>query len=170
MATSSRYRELLPLTAVTRRASFFCGIFVTQFECDHAAQENLLFSSNGEKCGAHDFQYCGAGLGAKDIAYLFCSGLSAELLPCHEEELLAHYHTELTGLLLTRGLGGSYTMEVLREHFGFALIDFVRFMDGWGYWGNKRWATRKVEQTLLSVADKLPRTNELFKRRPEDTS
>jgi hypothetical protein len=131
-------------------------------ECDNAAQENLLFSNNGEKCGAHDFQYCGAGLGAKDIAYLFCSGLSAELLPSHEEELLAHYHAELTALLLPRGLGGSYTMEVLREHFGFALIDFVRFMDGWGYWGNNRWATRKVEQTLFSVAHKLPRTSELF--------
>ena len=113
-------------------------------------QENLLFSNDGKACAAHDFQYCGAGLGAKDIAYLFCAGLSSRYLPSHEEELLGHYHAELMGLLRPRGLGDNYTVDVLREHFGFALLDFVRFMDGWGYWGNNRWAAEKVEHMLKS--------------------
>lgn len=119
------------------------------------AQENLLFAADGKRCAAHDFQYCGRGLGAKDIAYLFCSGLSSRLLPAREEELLQHYHNELMARLQLGGKGEGYTLDVLKEHFGLALVDFVRFMDGWGYWGNNRWATRKVEETLERHRDRL---------------
>jgi len=115
-------------------------------------QENLLFSSDGQRCAAHDFQYCGRGLGAKDIAYLFCAGLSSQLLPAHEEELLQHYHTELMARLAPAGLGRGYTLQTLQLHLNLALVDFVRFMDGWGYWGNNRWATQKVEAAMKEHA------------------
>jgi len=114
-------------------------------------EANLLFSADGSRCAAHDFQYCGGGLGAKDIAYLFCSGLGSGLLPAREGELLAHYHGELTARLGPRGLGEGYTPAVMARHLDYALADFVRFMDGWGYWGNNAWAEAKVAAFLETL-------------------
>ena len=65
----------------------------------------------------------------------------------HEEALLRHYHSTLTGALAAAD-AAAYTWEVALEHFEWSLLDFVRFQAGWGFWGNERWATSKAKAHL----------------------
>ncbi|EFN58473.1 hypothetical protein CHLNCDRAFT_140492 [Chlorella variabilis] len=125
---------------------------------------NLLFGSGSDECAAYDFQYVGGGSGMKDVVYLFCSGLSARLLAQQEEVLLRHYHGQLIeGLRAAAGGGGStgiadpaaaaeaverYTYEAMLGDYRLALCDYVRFMAGWGFWGNTSWASTKARQFL----------------------
>jgi aminoglycoside phosphotransferase (APT) family kinase protein len=112
--------------------------------------ENIVFCADGSSAAAYDFQYSGGGLGAKDVAYLFCSSLDAEVLQRHEQELLAHYHTRLHVHLaqLGRGEEHGYTGEVLQRHYELALLDYCRFMAGWGWWGNTGWARARARALL----------------------
>jgi aminoglycoside phosphotransferase (APT) family kinase protein len=111
--------------------------------------ENILLSADGSAAAAYDFQYCGAGLGAKDVAYLFCSSLDADVLQRHEQALLAHYHARLLGHLARLGRGGEgYTAEVLQRHYELALLDYCRHMAGWGWWGNAGWARARARALL----------------------
>lgn len=117
--------------------------------------ENLMFGvaeDGSPACAAYDFQYCGAGFGAKDVVYLFCSSTNDRMLSASGEELLLrHYHTALQSELLKLGKdshANAYTFELMMEHFEVSLLDYVRFMAGWGWWGATGWA-RKRSQALL---------------------
>ncbi|KAG1668903.1 hypothetical protein FOA52_016072 [Chlamydomonas sp. UWO 241] len=48
-----------------------------------------------------------------------------------------------------RSLGEGYTREVLARHVDWALLDFVRFMAGWGIWGAAGWAERRARELLI---------------------
>jgi hypothetical protein len=129
------------------------------FKAANLAFSNTTTSSTTNQppvCCAYDFQYCGGGLGAKDVAYLLCSSVSAAVVGKYWKELLHHYHAELTSRLrssISNGTSTSnniiinreaaaeeYTIDVLEYHFRLCIADFVRFMNGWGYWGNSSWA------------------------------
>jgi serine/threonine protein kinase len=115
---------------------------------------NILFSSSGggkaPKAAAYDFQYCGGGDAMKDVAYLFCSALESKTLQLHEEELLQYYHEELCKQL-PREAAEAYTVEIMKERLNLAICDFVRFMAGWGWWGNTSWASRKCRDHLKNL-------------------
>jgi len=129
------------------------------FKAANLAFSNITTSSSTHQppvCCAYDFQYCGGGLGAKDVAYLLCSSVSAAVVGRYCKELLHHYHAELTSRLRSRirisGISNNntfngeaaaeeYTLDVLEYHFRLCIADFVRFMNGWGYWGNSSWAS-----------------------------
>lgn len=89
--------------------------------------------------------------------------------PGAEAALLDHYHEELMARLQERGCTGSgdaaasgsgrageggpahgvgYTRQVLQAHVDWALLDFVRFMVGWGMWGAAGWSERKARELL----------------------
>jgi hypothetical protein len=73
-------------------------------------------------------------VGAKDLVYLLCSSVQAAVVQRQEAELLDHYHSQLAARL-PADAAARYTRAVLQEHYDLATLDYVRFMDGWGYWG-----------------------------------
>ncbi|MAZ49392.1 MAG: choline kinase [Halobacteriovoraceae bacterium] len=85
---------------------------------------NFLFSE--DKVSAVDFQYCGKGVGVKDLAY-FCSSVfnEAELFKT-ETEILNYYFSEL------ERLGANEThINSWRTLYPYAWFDFYRFLAGW---------------------------------------
>jgi hypothetical protein len=115
---------------------------------------NILFSNvkdgEGPGAAAYDFQYCGGGDAMKDVAYLFCSALESKTLHQHEDELLTYYHQELCKQL-PKEAADAYTIEVMKGRLQLAICDFVRFMAGWGWWGNTSWASQKCRQSLKTL-------------------
>lgn len=118
---------------------------------------NILFSEDGSRVGVYDFQYCGAGLGASDIAYLFCSSLDEDVLRQHEQQLLQYYHARLQQYLQQYGREGRerYSLAVLQRHYELALLDYCRFMAGWGWWGNAGWARARAKELLRAGLQRL---------------
>jgi hypothetical protein len=112
--------------------------------------ENLMFSKATEsepaRCAAVDFQYVGGGYGAKDLVMLVvCGGnmgiddlehgkeLEAKVLTCYFRYLeleLKRVHQGAQQLRSTKKI----TLELLKTQYELALLDFVRFLAGWGFW------------------------------------
>ncbi|PRP85844.1 DnaJ-like protein [Planoprotostelium fungivorum] len=129
--------------------------FMTIIHGDMKA-ENVVFYRNN--CAVCDFQYTGTGYGAVDIAYLLASSADRSLLSGYRD-LLSHYHTELSKKLRERNdLEGDsyvgYTMNVLLFHFRVAMADWIRFMEGWGQWGNHRWAQEIGRQAIREINER----------------
>lgn len=110
-------------------------------------------------CAVYDFQYCGEGLGLRDVAYMLCSSVDEDVLEQHEPQLLQHYHATLCAHLARHGkqeAAERYTLAAAQAQLDIAIADFVRFMAGWrgGSWGASGWAnarTRRVLQQLPSL-------------------
>jgi hypothetical protein len=67
------------------------------------------------------------------VAYLLISSADEALLTESEGQLLAHYHSALTGRLAALGKGAAaaaYTHDIFLVHYELALVDFCRFMAG----------------------------------------
>lgn len=114
---------------------------------------NILFSGNSATCALYDFQYVGGGLGAQDLVYFMGTSIDGSILRKKggDEELLEYYHQELTQALNSRGRSADaklFTLELLREQFEVALVDWMRFMAGWGRWGNAGWVESNVRKIL----------------------
>lgn len=91
----------------------------------------------------YDFQYCGKGAVAKDLAYFF----NVEADASAEDQLLRHYHSELKRLLEAQGVTPP-TFEALQTSHELALCDWRRFTEiGLGGWGDSR-ANRRVQKLL----------------------
>ena len=85
---------------------------------------NFLFSQN--RVSAVDFQYTGAGIGIKDLAY-FCSSIFNETeLFKTETQILDKYFSELKRLGANEEL-----ISTWRELYPYAWFDFYRFLAGW---------------------------------------
>ena len=101
-------------------------------------EANLLFVhrniNNKQDEGAVlcDFQYCGQGTPAQDLAYFFCS--SVDDLENSEEEYLEFYVARLSEFLPNKAMAP--TVSSMRDSLEWAYCDFARFMAGWGSWGN----------------------------------
>lgn len=115
---------------------------------------NMLFSKTG--VAFVDFQYAGISLGVVDVAHTLATSANFKLLETCEEELLSIYYDELMKGLKERFQRGEifgdnieqYTREVFRRHYGWAMMDWVRFMEGWGFWGNVQYALKVAEYAL----------------------
>ncbi|KAJ3136971.1 hypothetical protein HK101_003957 [Irineochytrium annulatum] len=107
--------------------------------------ENIQFSADRGACGLCDFQYTGGGYGAVDIAYLLISSVDPAVFRTSEDVdvLLRYYHDRLD-----QGWATVYSLDMLRCHFDLAVLDFTRFMAGWGMWGSSRWAVQWSESVL----------------------
>ena len=62
-----------------------------------------------------------------------------------ELALLTHYHSELMAAART---GVEYPFDAFVRHYELAVLDYVRFMAGWGFWGNARWAQQRARAVL----------------------
>jgi thiamine kinase-like enzyme len=117
-----------------------------------AKDENILYGrsrQNGDEpeqtviyfC---DFQYCGKGVPAQDLAYYFCSSCSS--VDEEEEALLLDFYLQQLSskVLRSNNHGGALpsvapalpTRRELHDLMDLAHCDYYRFMCGWGFWGS----------------------------------
>jgi thiamine kinase-like enzyme len=150
--------------------------------------ENLFTTTPGTSVAFYDFQYVGLGLGVSDLAKFFtCSvpesmllyvgpacprkedgPMPYRLMRCDgESDLLERYWRNL----VKGGNGGGhgdgergekeYEWHDFVAHYEVALVDWLRFQQSWGAWGNTEWLEARVryilkygrlEETLAAVA------------------
>jgi hypothetical protein len=97
-------------------------------------EANLLFHADAtDGLTLCDFQYCGQGTPAQDLAYFFCSSLDGLE---DQEEHLAFYLAALTRHVPDQAVASVPTLAALRDSLEWAYCDWYRFMAGWGFWGN----------------------------------
>lgn len=121
------------------------GVTLVHGDCKSA---NVVFEAAGERCALYDFQYVGVGFGAQDVAYFVATSVRGRILAEDgaEEALLRIYYEEVMAALTRRGVVEvGYTWEVFVEQWEWALVDWMRFMAGWGCWGNAVWVERRVK-------------------------
>lgn len=110
-------------------------------------------------CAAVDFQYCGGGYGVRDVGQLIVSSCDMPHPYNHEKALaletaiLEYYYAKLLSYLKNYGRVSDvqYSYDMLTKHYELCLVDYVRFMAGWGMWGNTEYAERRTEEILSRV-------------------
>ncbi|KAI8916066.1 kinase-like domain-containing protein [Gorgonomyces haynaldii] len=108
--------------------------------------ENILWSDDG-LCAFYDFQYTGSGLGAKDIVYLLVSSAERPALD-QIQRLLRFYFDRLLLFLNRDGKSTDYNFQMFETHFDWCLLDYCRFLSGWGIWGHFDWALNRSKHLL----------------------
>ena len=89
-----------------------------------AKPENFLFSPDGQRAAAVDFQYVGGGVGVKDLAYLLTGEDQGTVKRCVD-----HYFRQLRGAVPD---GDAEALEAeWRALYPWAWADFERFLAGW---------------------------------------
>uniref|UniRef100_A0A7S4K565 CHK kinase-like domain-containing protein n=1 Tax=Odontella aurita TaxID=265563 RepID=A0A7S4K565_9STRA len=124
---------------------------------------NLLFRSDGSECAAVDYQYVGGGFGMKDVVMLLVSSVDSGTM-CHGKrervlELLRYYREALAENL--RSIGrvpadrvAAYSFDAAVQHYELCLMDYVRFMAGWGFWGeNCRYAQDECRRIIEDMEE-----------------
>lgn len=110
---------------------------------------NIMFSDRTPEatCVFSDFQWVGSGLCVQDLVFFLATSVDSRKLK-DEEGLLAAYHAELVVALARNGGrgDGKYTLDVLKEQWEWALVDWMRFLGGWGCWGNADWVIRRSKE------------------------
>ena len=94
-----------------------------------AKSANMLFN---ETCVMYDFQYVGRGPGVRDVVYFLISSVP-NLDEALEREALQLYASYF-----------DYPFDLMMQHYNWCLIDYHRFMLGWGLWGNHRYSAYKA--------------------------
>lgn len=127
---------------------------------------NIFFARRPErsetgprKCALYDFQYVGIGLVTRDLVYFLGTTTQMGLVKRLEDEksLLKGYHSELVGAIEGRKESTPQVAEFLQDHGGYtfdkfwghwelAIVDWYRFMAGWGFWGNDSWVERRARE------------------------
>ncbi|RVD87416.1 uncharacterized protein DFL_001652 [Arthrobotrys flagrans] len=122
---------------------------------------NIFLSSNPDrtpspedlKAALYDFQYCGISTPAVDLVYFIGTTVDRTLLK-DLDNLLSIYYTHLQRAYETTHDGNKleeetgYSYGVLKEQWDVAVVDWMRFMAGWGVWGNWRWVREQAEAAV----------------------
>ncbi|KAJ3389514.1 hypothetical protein HDU92_001011 [Lobulomyces angularis] len=116
-----------------------------------AKSENILFSST--ECALYDFQYTGEGFGEKDIVYFFISSLDETILQKYEMDYLKYYYNELIKNLKSNNKSTDFSFENCMMQYKICLLDYYRFVLGWGCWGNSNFAEVRSEQILTELGN-----------------
>lgn len=106
-----------------------------------ASQEDI-------QCALYDFQYVGLGLGTLDLVYFLATTTESNLLSAETELLLLYHSHFLAGLPSQSDLSNVYPFDTFINHWELAVVDWYRFMAGWGFWGNDDWITKRAEEIL----------------------
>eukprot|EP00392_Amoebophrya_sp_AT5.2_P010602 g10667.t1 len=111
---------------------------------------------------AVDFQYCGAGVGLRDVAYCLGSCVSEKDMTQTGDDLLDFYFKELkkTKRKDVAGEGaGAVNLEELeaewRQLWPICFADFERFLAGWapGHWKRTGY-TQKMTEKAIEIANR----------------
>jgi hypothetical protein len=130
---------------------------------------NLLFGSSSDEechCAVVDFQYCGIGYGVKDLVMWVVSSIPSATFSKlgGEDGVIRIYHealcTNMERIQKLRhieykktDLNSFLNIAHVQMQYELALIDYVRFMSGWGVWGaNSGYAVRRASELLKEIA------------------
>eukprot|EP00924_Labyrinthula_sp_SR-Ha-C_P008428 snap_masked-scaffold_11-processed-gene-12.23-mRNA-1 protein AED:1.00 eAED:1.00 QI:0/-1/0/0/-1/1/1/0/614 len=120
---------------------------------------NFLFSRDGKKVAAVDFQYVGGGVGVKDLAYFIGSVLNEKECEKYEAKLLNLYFNYLEEALKQRKIKVDFEdlEKEWRELFFFAWADFHRFVKGWspGHWKINSYSEKMTKKVLRKLKSRL---------------
>lgn len=118
---------------------------------------NFCFSEDSKKVAAVDFQYVGAGVGMKDLAYFVSSCLDEEINDHVENEILDTYFLALKTSLVEKGkrIDPYQLEENWRSLYGLAWTDFYRFWKGWaaGSW-HKNCYSERISKKVISKIER----------------
>lgn len=108
-------------------------------------QASRLKTDTPLQCALYDFQYVGLGLGVLDLIYFLGTSVESNLLSTQdsETELLNFYHSQL---LEKTSEPHIYPYDTFLRHWELAIVDWYRFMAGWGFWGNDGWVERRARE------------------------
>ncbi len=118
-------------------------------------------SEGGNDCkweaGAFDFQWSGAGLGARDVAYLVISCCCPDYVSTveAEDELLKAYFTErCRAQRQSKSKGVEMSFRDFRLLYDVSFCDFMRWLLGYGLWGGplEKWTLVRADD-ILARAD-----------------
>lgn len=103
------------------------------------------------RCALYDFQYVGLGLPSHDLVYFL--GTSADrilLSPANEKNLLEIYHAAFldTIRVVHPHESREFPFERFLRHWELSIVDWYRFMAGWGFWGNASWVERRAKEIV----------------------
>ncbi|KJX99936.1 phosphotransferase enzyme family protein [Zymoseptoria brevis] len=119
--------------------------------------------SSSASAAFFDFQYVGLGLGVCDLAKLFTCSVPMSMLISSGEGSSSRLKGKQSKLEMREGertlleryrrtyeevSGKSYPWEELDRHWNCALVDWLRFQAGWGFWGNTSWLEARVRFIL----------------------
>jgi hypothetical protein len=122
-----------------------------------AKLENFCFPSVDQGVAAVDFQYVGAGIGVKDVAYFLSSCLSPAECRVQIPGYLDSYFQVLRTALAAQGKLTSSEIDALerewRALFPWAWADFHRFLLGWapGYAASDTYGNMQLELVRLAL-------------------
>lgn len=92
-------------------------------------------STEGDNVAAVDFQYCGGGIGLRDLAYLLQSCMSDDDLEFYADDLLDYYFEilfEVPNVMEIFSRDERQTLEAQwRDLWSTCFADFERFLIGW---------------------------------------
>ena len=105
-------------------------------------------------CALYDLQYVGLGLATYDLVYFLGTSVESKLLGSinDEKELVQEYFERFSAAAVENGLNSTdeYTFNTFWTHWELAIVDWYRFMAGWGFWGNDRWVERRAKEIVKS--------------------
>ncbi|KAJ3363233.1 hypothetical protein GGF31_001028 [Allomyces arbusculus] len=101
-----------------------------------------------------DFQYVGGGIGAVDVAHWLATSAPDHVLNDWRRVVIDEYYAVYAAQAAAKGKEVVDAATVV-DQVEVALLDWARFVAGWGWWGNVRWLQRTVQE----IRDKwVPRT------------
>lgn len=108
------------------------------------------------RCALYDFQYVGIGLVTRDLVKFLGTSVQSGLVRDleQEQELLRIYHADLVQSVGLRPSSRrespevEYSFSQFWGHWELALVDWCRFMSGWGFWGNESWVQRRAKEIV----------------------
>jgi hypothetical protein len=107
------------------------------------------------RCALYDLQYVGVGLPTHDLVYFIGTTVSPSLVKTKEKEdaLLRYYYDILVSHLSTEFEGhpaAAYEWTTFLRDWELSIVDWYRFMAGWGFWGNDDWIERRAREIVAA--------------------
>lgn len=109
---------------------------------------NLFFQAESRDVVAFDWQWCGVGIGALDVAYFLNTSVSSDAL-ANEDGLLRWYYDQFTTRLGGLQNDDAYPFEAFERHYRLATLEYARVLLS-NFW---------KDMTPASCATKFANTN-----------
>ncbi|QIZ77867.1 phosphotransferase [Ferrimonas lipolytica] len=97
----------------------------------HGDAKLANFCGSSDAVAALDFQYVGAGIGVRDLAYFLGSLFADDELAMQQPRWIDRYFEALAQALALKGIDSAPVEAEWRALYDFEVADFARFLDGW---------------------------------------
>ncbi|KAJ3358555.1 hypothetical protein GGF32_000333 [Allomyces javanicus] len=106
--------------------------------------DNVVVMPDG-KVAMVDFQYVGGGIGAVDVAHWLATSAPDHVLNDWRRVVTDEYYAVYAAQAAAKKQEVVDAATVV-DQVEVALLDWARFVAGWGWWGNVRWLQRTVQE------------------------